>query len=56
LYCTSESKGVVVVKAGPEFEIIARNPVGETCMATPAISDKLFIIRAQDYIYGFGKN
>jgi ankyrin repeat protein/outer membrane protein assembly factor BamB len=56
LYCTSESKGVIVVKAGPEFEIIARNPIGETCMATPAISDKLFIVRAQDYIYGFGRN
>ena len=55
IYCTSESEGVVVVRAGPEFEVVAQNPVGETCMATPAISDKLFIVRAQDHIFCFGR-
>ncbi|MBK3516503.1 outer membrane protein assembly factor BamB family protein [Carboxylicivirga marina] len=56
IYCTSESNGVVVVKAGREFEIIAKNIVGETCLATPAISDRLFIIRAQNNVYCFSRN
>lgn len=56
IYCTSESQGIIVVRAGPEFEILAHNLVGETCMATPAISDKLFIVRAQSHIYCFGRN
>jgi ankyrin repeat protein/outer membrane protein assembly factor BamB len=56
IYCTSESMGVIVVKAGPEFEILAQNLVGEICLATPAISDKLFIIRAQNHVYCFGRD
>jgi outer membrane protein assembly factor BamB len=55
LYCTSERKGVIVVHAGPKFEIIAKNPVGEMCRATPAISDKLFIVRGQNHIFCFGR-
>jgi outer membrane protein assembly factor BamB len=56
IYCTSESEGIVVVRAGPEFEILAQNLVGETCMATPAISEKLFIVRAQNHVYCFGRD
>src|SRR5262249_48206529 len=39
LYFTSEENGVAVIKAGPKFEKLSLNPVGEVCMATPAISD-----------------
>ncbi len=55
LYFTSEEKGVIVVKAGPEFEQVAINPVGEVCMATPAISDGLIFIRGQHHLFCFGK-
>ena len=38
LYATSEEGAIHVVKAGPTFEVLAVNDMGETCMATPAIS------------------
>ncbi len=55
LYFTSEEKGVIVVKAGPEFEQITVNPVGEICMATPAISDGRIFIRGEHHLFCFGK-
>lgn len=55
LYFTSEEKGILVVKAGPEFELIAINPVGEICMATPAISDGQIFVRGQKHLFCFGR-
>ena len=34
-----------VVKAGPKYELLSKNVVGEVLMATPAISDGLIIFR-----------
>jgi hypothetical protein len=34
-----------VVKAGPTFELLATNHMGQVVMATPAISDGIIIIR-----------
>ena len=34
-----------VVKAGPAFELLATNHMGQVVMATPAISDGIIIIR-----------
>lgn len=48
LYLTSETGHVVVIKAGPEFEIVATNPCGESVLATPAISEGVFYLRTQD--------
>ena len=55
LYFTSEEKGVIVVKAGPDFEQIAINPIGEICMATPAISDGFIFVRGQHHLFCFGR-
>ncbi|MFT4688020.1 MAG: outer membrane protein assembly factor BamB [Limisphaerales bacterium] len=38
VYCTSEHGTVYVLAAGKEFKILAKNPMGEPCFATPAIS------------------
>ncbi len=38
LYFTAESGEVFVVQAGPDFEILAVNEMGEPCLATPAVS------------------
>ena len=35
IYAGSEDGDVFVVKAGPKFELLAKNPVGEPIMATP---------------------
>jgi outer membrane protein assembly factor BamB len=55
LYFTSEENGVVVVKAGPAFEIVSNNQVGEICMATPAISGGMIFIRAQHHVFCFAR-
>jgi outer membrane protein assembly factor BamB len=55
IYFTSEEKGIIVVKAGTEFEQITINPIGEICMATPAISDGLIFVRGQHHLFCFGR-
>jgi outer membrane protein assembly factor BamB len=45
LYLASEDGDVFVVKAGPKYELLARNHVGQILMATPAISDGTIFIR-----------
>ncbi|MFL5343103.1 MAG: PQQ-binding-like beta-propeller repeat protein [Gemmataceae bacterium] len=55
LYFTGEENGVRVVKAGPKFELLAINPVGETCLATPAISDGLLLLRTVHHVVALGR-
>jgi outer membrane protein assembly factor BamB len=51
IYCTSEDGDVFVVKAGPVYEELAKNSIGEVIMATPAISDGLLIFRGLKNVY-----
>jgi outer membrane protein assembly factor BamB len=55
LYFASEDGDVFVIKAGPTFELLARNPVGEVMIATPAIADKMLVIRGQHHVFGIGR-
>lgn len=55
IYLSSEDGDVFVVKAGPKYELLAKNPVGEVMMATPAISDGLVIVRTVSSLYAFGE-
>ena len=50
LYFTSEDGDVYVVKAGPEYELLATNPLGEVAMATPAISEGMLIFRTRNHL------
>ena len=51
IYYTSEIGDVVVVKAGtPELKILARNPLGETCLSTPAISGGTLFFRTRGHL------
>ncbi|MCG8607316.1 PQQ-binding-like beta-propeller repeat protein, partial [bacterium] len=54
LYFASEEGDVFVLKAGPEYELIAKNPVNEILMATPAISNGMIYIRGQHHLFAFG--
>jgi len=45
VYFTSEDGDVFVVKAGREFELLAKNPLGDYAMATPAISEGTLYFR-----------
>ena len=55
LYYTSEDGDVYVVKAGPAFELLATNPLGEVAMATPAISEGALIFRTRDHLLAIGQ-
>lgn len=50
LYFPSEEGDIVVVKSGPEFEILAINPLGDICMASPAICKDGIYFRTQHYV------
>lgn len=55
LYYSLEQGDVVVVKAGPKFEILARNPMDDVLMASPAISEDMLFFRTQRYLLAVGK-
>ena len=54
VYFTSEDGDVHVIRAGPSFEPIATNAVGEVCMATPAISEGRIFIRSRGHLIAIG--
>ena len=47
LYFAGETGKVLVVPAGDKFSVTATNDLGETCMATPAISDGVLFFRTR---------
>lgn len=51
LYFTSEEGKTFVVKAGPEFELVSTNEIDQAVLSTPAISESVFYIRAQNSIF-----
>jgi outer membrane protein assembly factor BamB len=55
LYLSSEDGDIFVVKAGPKYELLATNPVGEVLMATPAISDGMIFVRGQHSVFCFAE-
>jgi len=55
LYYSTEQGDVFIVKAGPLFHIIAKNPLNDLCMATPAISDNMIFFRTKQYVISVGK-
>ena len=54
IYLASEDGDVYVLKAGPTFEVLAKNAMGETCLASPAISGGVIFIRTASRIVAVG--
>jgi len=50
IYFPGEKGDIYVVKAGPEFKVLAVNKMHETCMATPAISYGTLFFRTRNYL------
>ena len=50
IYVCSEEGDVFVVKAAPKFELLAKNTLGEVCLATPAISEGMLFFRTQNHL------
>jgi outer membrane protein assembly factor BamB len=55
LYFASEQGEIRVVKAGPEFELLATNALDDFIMATPAISNGALIVRSQHFVWSLGQ-
>ena len=51
IFALSEQGTTYVIEAGPEFEVVAENPLDEFTMATPAILDDSLIIRTAEAVY-----
>lgn len=55
IYFPSEDGEIFVVMAGPKYELLAENKMGEVLMATPAITDGMLIVRGLKHVYGIGE-
>ncbi len=43
------------MKAGPDFELLSQNALGELVMSTPALSDGMMFVRAHHHVYAIGR-
>jgi outer membrane protein assembly factor BamB len=55
LFLPGEDGDVFVVRAGPTFELIARNAFGEPIMATPAIAGGVMLVRTEKQLVAVGR-
>ena len=55
LFCLSEQGDAYVLGTGSEYELLHSNPVGEFCLATPAIADDRLILRTESKVYSIRK-
>jgi outer membrane protein assembly factor BamB len=55
IYVAGENGFVVVLEQGPKLKILATNDVGESCLATPAISDGLLFVRGRESLFCFSE-
>jgi outer membrane protein assembly factor BamB len=53
LYFLSEEGKLTVVKAGPQWEVLATHDLGERCYSTPAVSGGRLYLRTQESLYCF---
>lgn len=55
LYLSGEDGDVIVVRAGPVFEHLATNAMGELIMATPALSGGVMFVRTVSSLVAIGR-
>jgi outer membrane protein assembly factor BamB len=51
LYISTEDGDVYVVKAGAQYELLAKNPIGEPILATPALAGDSLIVRGAKHLF-----
>lgn len=51
IYFLDEECQTTIIKAGPQFEVVRRNPLEGRCQASPAISQGYLLIRTQDHLW-----
>ena len=55
IYVTNEDGVTSVIKAGPQFEIIAENDMNDYCLSTIAVSDGQLFLRTSHALWCIGK-
>ncbi|MDA1015624.1 MAG: PQQ-binding-like beta-propeller repeat protein [Planctomycetota bacterium] len=55
IYILSEDGVTVVLRPGAKYEEIARNNLGDTCLASMAVSQGRFYIRSTEHLYCIGR-
>ena len=54
VYFLNDEGATHIVKPGPQFQLIARNELGERCFASPAITDGRIFIRGERHLFCIG--
>ena len=54
IYAASETGTIVVFRASDTLEVLARNDLGESITATPAIADHKLYVRTAKHLWAFG--
>lgn len=54
LYFPADDGTTYVLRAGPKFELVSKNDLGEECYASPAVSRRQVFLRALDHLYCIG--
>jgi len=54
IYLSTEDGDIVVVKAGPRFQLLKKNEMGEPLMAAPAISFGSLLVRTEHHLWAIG--
>ncbi len=51
IFCLDDAGQTFVLKAGPEFQVLRKNPLDEMCWSTPAIAGGAVFVRGVDHLY-----
>jgi outer membrane protein assembly factor BamB len=54
LYCIDVDGTTWVLRADSSLEVVAKNPLGEACHATPAVSQGQFFVRTVGHLWCIG--
>jgi outer membrane protein assembly factor BamB len=55
IYVTGENGFIVVLSQGSKLNVLAKNDMGESCLATPAIADGRLYIRGRQTLFCIGE-
>ena len=54
IYMPNDEGVITIIEPGPEFKIVAKNPIGEKMFASPAVSNGRIFLRGEHHLYCIG--
>jgi len=55
IYITDEDGVTTVFRAGPKFELLSENDLGDYTLSSPAVSDGQIFVRTASFVYAIGR-